>query len=378
MKNVDQEKPVINHMKAASYFLGFISIVLFVYILMALQEILIPITIAVFLTYLFHPLLAYLKKKGLPKWLSLILILFVVAGFGYLIVLLLISVGGNLPEKLQVYAANISAFLTDLLKPFDLTLREFASWFKIDLKTFKISTLFEKLFEAGVIQNFLNSFSSLLGDFFVSLVFWIFMMLGKIKFEERLAVAFGRKNSMVQQNINNINVQLQSYLIIKTILSLIVGVIATLIFVIYGVDFAILWGLLTFVLNFIPNIGALIATIGPIVIALLQYGFGFTVISMAVILLIVHNLIGSIIEPHYLGRHMDLSPVFVLFSLIFWGWIWGIVGMFLAVPIAASLKILFSNIEPLKPIAVLMGSKANGENSIIMEPGGTNEKNKES
>jgi AI-2 transport protein TqsA len=370
-----QERPLTNHTKAAAYFLGFISFFLFVYILMALREILVPVTIAVFLTYLLHPLLAYLKKLGVPKWLSLILILIVVAVFGYLIGLLLISAVGNLPDRLQVYSANISAFLTQVLRPFDLTLREFASWFKIDLKTFKISTLFEKLFHAGVIQDMFNSFSSMVGDFFISLVFWVFMMLGKAKFEERLAVAFRGKNSMVQNNINNINVQIQSYLIIKTILSLIVGILSTLVFLIYGVDFAILWGLLTFILNFIPNIGALIATVGPIIIALLQYGFGITVISLAAILLIVHNIVGSIVEPHYLGRHMDLSPVFVLFSLIFWGWIWGIVGMFLAVPIAASMKILFSNIEPLKPIAILMGSKANDAGTVILERRDDDQKN---
>jgi AI-2 transport protein TqsA len=362
-----EEKPVTNHMKAAAYFLGFISFVLFVYILMALREILIPITIAVFLTYLFHPLLSFLKKKGVPKWLSLILILVMVAAVGYFLGLLLISAVGDLPDKVKIYSANISSFLTQILKPFDVTVREFASWFKIDIRSFKISTLFEKLFEAGVIQDLFNSLSSSLGDFFISLVFWLFMMLGKTKFEERLSVAFADKNSMVQENIKNVNVQLQSYLIIKTVLSFIVGMMVTGILLLYGVDFAILWGTLTFILNFIPNIGALIATIGPILIGLLQYGFGFTIISLAAILLILHNIVGNLIEPHYLGRRMDLSPVFVLFSLIFWGWIWGIIGMFLAVPIAAAMKILFSNIEPLRPLSVLMGSRINGVNPVISE-----------
>lgn len=364
---MDKEKSLIKHTRAAAYFLGFISFVLFVYILMALREILVPVTIAVFLTYLFHPLLAYMKNKGIPKWLSLIMILIFVALIGYLTGLLLISAASDLPDRLQMYFENISSFLSGILKPFDLTLREFASWFKIDLQRFKFSTLFEKLFEAGVIQNLFNSLSSMVGDFFISLVFWVFMMLGKVKFEERLTVAFSAKSSVVTENLSNINVQLQSYLIIKTVLSLIVGIITTIVFMIYGIDFAILWGVLTFVLNFIPNIGALIATIAPLIIGLLQYGLGITIISMAVILFLIHNIVGNLIEPHYLGRHMDLSPVFVLFSLIFWGWIWGIAGMFLAVPIAAAMKILFSNIEPLKPIAILMGSKATQINSINTE-----------
>ena len=77
---------------------------------------------------------------------------------------------------------------------------------------------------------------------------------------------------------------------------------------------------------------------------------------------------GNLVEPHYLGRQMDLSPVFVLFSLIFWGWIWGIVGMFLSVPIAAAMKILFSNIEALKPMAVLIGSKTESNDSAESKP----------
>jgi AI-2 transport protein TqsA len=370
---MDQEKNVTKHMKAAAYFLGFISFVLFVYILMALKEILVPVTIAIFLTYLLHPLMDYMKRKGVPKWMSLLLILLFVAIIGYLTGLLLISAVGDVQDKWQTYYNNISAFMTQILKPFDLTLREFASWFKIDITRIDVSTVFERLIEAGIIPNMINSISSMLGDFFISLIFWVFMILGKRKFEERLTVAFAEKSKMVKENLLNINVQLQSYLIIKTILSLIVGIIVTLMLIIYNVDFALLWGLLTFVFNFIPNIGSLIATVGPLIIALLQYGFGLTVISLAVLLFLVHNLIGNLIEPHYLGRHMDLSPVFVLFSLIFWGWIWGIVGMFLAVPIAASMKIMFSYIEPLKPIAILMGSKAQNGNSIIIEPKNIND-----
>jgi AI-2 transport protein TqsA len=209
-----------------------------------------------------------------------------------------------------------------------------------------------------------NSVSGMLGDIFIAIIFWIFMIMGKDSFEERLKNAFNERRNFVEKNINTINESLQSYIIIKTILSLTTGVIVTIILWIYGVDFAVVWGLLTFVLNYIPNIGSLIATACPIIVALFEYGLGFTTISMSVLLLLNQNIIGNIIEPHYLGRHMDLSPVFVLFSLIFWGWIWGVVGMFLAVPIAAAMKILFSNIEPLKPIAILMGRKTSDADDI--------------
>ncbi len=345
------------YMKITAYFLGFISFVLFVYILMALREILIPVTIAVFLTYLFHPLMLYFRKLKIPKWLSLIIILIFISGMYYLMGLILISSFGSFPDKLQSYSHNISGFLQKLLTPFDITLNEFADFLNLKIQEFDIDSIFQSLFEAGVIQNLFNSFSGMLGDIFISLIFWIFMIMGKEQFEERLKKAFSSNKEAVEKNLNSIDQQLQSYIIIKTILSFITGLVATIILWIYGIDFAIVWGMLTFILNYIPNIGSLLATLAPILVSLLEYGFGFTTISLSALLLINQNIIGNLIEPHYLGRQMNLSPVFVLFSLIFWGWVWGIVGMFLAVPIAAAMKILFSNIEPLKPVAVLMGSK---------------------
>jgi AI-2 transport protein TqsA len=355
-------KPEIStaiHTKVTAYLLGFISFILFVYVLMALKEILIPFTIAIFLTYLFHPLVSHLKKYGVPTWVSLILILIIVSAIYYLVGLLIVSSLSSFPQNMQAYSQNLSKFLQQILTPFNLTVKEFAALFNLNLQEFDFSSVFQGLFKAGIIQNIVSSFSSMLEDFLIMMIlFWVFMVLGKNKFEERVKIAFRGNKESVEKTINSFNTQLQSYIIIKTIVSLLVALVATIIFLAYGVDYALIWGLLTFILNFIPNIGALIATIAPIVIALLEYGFGFTTVSMAALLTINHTIVGNLVEPHYLGKQMDLSPVFVLFSLIFWGWVWGIVGMFLSVPIAAAMKILFSNIEPLRPAAILMGSKA--------------------
>jgi predicted PurR-regulated permease PerM len=360
-----EEKASAKYNKVNAYLLGFISFVLFVYILMALREILIPVTIAIFMTYLFHPLVVYLEKHKIPKWASIVIILLFISGLYYLLALILLSSFNDISDKQQVYSANLSSFIQSILNPFHITIKELADILKIKLQKYDIDSLFKGLFEAGIIQDTFNILSSLLADFFISLFFWVFMIMGKDRFEERLKNAFSENREAVERNLNSIDDQLQSYITIKTILSLINAVIAMIIFWIFGIDFAIIWGLLTFILNFIPNIGSFIATLGPILIALMQYGFGFTAIAVAALLLISHNIVGNLIEPHYMGRHMDLSPVFVLFSLIFWGWIWGIVGMFLAVPIAASMKIFFSNIGPLKPIAILMGSKSGSPEDLV-------------
>ncbi len=351
------EQSLIKHTKAASYFLGFMSSVLFVYLLMALREILVPVVVAIFLTFLFHPLLMYFKKYKIPTWVSLLVLIFVQIGVYYLLVLVIISSISSAPDKMQLYITNLTQIVESILKPFDLTLKEFAAMLNIDIQTLDFGKVFEGLIKAGVIQGALDSFSSMMGSFFIMMIFWVFMIMGKTQFEERLKVAFESNRDTVENGIKAINSQLQSYIIIKTILSLLTGLITTVILLAFGIDFAFIWGLFAFVLNFIPNIGSIIATIAPILAAFLERGFGFSTISLSVLLMLNQNIIGNFIEPQYLGRQMDLSPVFVLFSLIFWGWIWGVVGMFLAVPIAAAIKISFSNIEALRPIAILMGSK---------------------
>lgn len=351
------EKTITGYTKAIAYFLGFISFALLVTILIMFSEILIPFTLAIFLTFLFHPLVIYLEKRKVPKWFSILLIFIFISALYYLFGMLIVSSLSTFPAKLEKYIPNITSTVQAILAPFNLTLTEAARLFEINIATLSAENILGELFQAGIIQDVLNSITNMLGNFFIVLIFWIFMVMGKTKFEDRLRVAFAKNKEMVDKNINTIDTQLQSYIIIKTILSLITGVVTTIILLIYQIDFAIVWGLLAFLLNYIPNIGSLIATIAPIIIGLLEYGLGLTTISMSILLLLNQNIIGNLVEPHYLGRTMDLSPVFVLLMLIFWGWVWGIVGMFLAVPIAASFKILCSNIEPLKPIAIIMGSK---------------------
>jgi predicted PurR-regulated permease PerM len=274
----------------------------------------------------------------------------------YLLSLLVVSNVRGFIDRIDFYAQNLSVFFGSLLKPFDLTLTEFADFLDVQLETLDTTSIIREIFNSGILQSLVASFSSLLGDFFIVMIFWIFMIMGKEKFDERLRFAFTKSKSYVDDSLNEINQQLQSYILYKTLISFITGAAFTFILLLYKVDFALFWGFLAFLLNFIPNIGSLLATVFPIIIALLEYGLGFGTISLTALLIGVQFIMGNIVEPKYLGEKMDLSPVFVLFSLFFWGWIWGIVGMFLAVPIASVVKIFCSNIEPLKPIAILIGT----------------------
>lgn len=141
---------------------------------------------------------------------------------------------------------------------------------------------------------------------------------------------------------------------IKTILSLLTSILVLIVLLLFDVDFPIVWALLTFLLNFIPNIGSILASLLPILIAVLQFDSFVTVIWLSVCLVGIQFVMGNIIEPKFMGEGVDLSPVLILFALIAWGYLWGFIGMLLAVPLTVLMKIVFENIKSLAPVAKLM------------------------
>lgn len=357
------EKPY-NYQRMTTYFLGFISFVIIVYILSALRSVLIPFTIAIFLTFLFHPITLYLRQYKIPKWFSLILIIIGIIGVYYLLAQLLILNVQTFISKADFYNRSTNNLLKEILQPFGLSTKEFYDLFQLKMSRFDYSHIFDHLVKTGLFSSLFYILTAILEDVILTLIFWIFMTLGKNNFENKIISAFTTSGELINKNISEIDNQVQQYIFIKTVMSVIMGVLVGITLWLFNVDFATFWGILNFILNFIPSIGPMIATLLPILFGFVQHGVTLNMIIMAVLLNVVHISIGSFVDPHYTGKRMDLSPVFVLFSLIFWGWIWGITGMFLAVPIASIIKIIFSNIDILKPISILLGNSK--ENSSLV------------
>lgn len=161
------------------------------------------------------------------------------------------------------------------------------------------------------------------------------------------------KNKFVEQ----IQQKVSKYIITKTTVSVITGILVGILLLIFGVELTFMFVVLTVLLNFIPSIGSIIATLLPMPVILLQYGFTTPFYIILVGSGLIQFTIGNIIEPKFMGERMDLHPVAVLMFLIFWGLVWGIPGMFLAVPITAVLKIVLSKVETTKPIAELLGGR---------------------
>jgi predicted PurR-regulated permease PerM len=149
--------------------------------------------------------------------------------------------------------------------------------------------------------------------------------------------------------------QVRQYLLTKTLISLGTGALTTVILWIFGVDFALFWGFLAFLFNFIPNVGSLMAVVFPVLLAFLQFDTLVQPFLVLALLVGTQSTMGNIIEPKVMAFSLNLSPLVVLVALIFWGWLWGVVGMIIAVPMTAIIKIVFENIEDLQPLARLLG-----------------------
>ncbi|MDX1440115.1 MAG: AI-2E family transporter, partial [Rubricoccaceae bacterium] len=147
---------------------------------------------------------------------------------------------------------------------------------------------------------------------------------------------------------------MKQYLVIKTMVSLLTGTIVALWLTIVGVDFPLLWGLLAFLLNYIPNIGSILAAIPVVLLALVQLGLGSAVL-VAVGFLVINMVIGNVIEPRWTGHGVGLSPLVVFFSLVFWGWVLGPIGLILSVPLTVTLKIALESSPETQWLAVLLG-----------------------
>ncbi len=226
----------------------------------------------------------------------------------------------------------------------------------------------------GFLGDTLSGLADTLSDTFLVMLMTVFLLFEAMVLPDKIRAALGDPDADMSQGIRVIG-RLKAYVVVKTSTSLATGVVIGAALHLIGIDFALLWALFAFLLNFIPNIGSIIAAVPAILMALLQWGTG-AAFATTLVFLVTNLVIGSFLEPKIMGQRMNLSPLIVFVSLVFWGWLWGGMGMLLSVPLTMAIRILLDGNESTRPFAILMAgaspaTKAVGKSSLEDSQSGT-------
>jgi len=339
-----------------NFFIGTVLLFLFVWLLAAGRSIILPLMISIFLAFILEPIVIYLVKRRVPLGIAVFLTII----FAFVILYLLAAV---VYTNVQIFVGQFPVYQERLLKSVSNVTVYFEKLFGEPLNI----QLFKRIDWAGTLQQFsiakwvlgsVGSFVTFFVKMLMVIIFVAYLLPGMRNIEHKVQRAFpAREASRIVRIIRNVTQQLQSYLGAKTLGSIISGIVSIIIFYIFGLDFAIFWGFLIFIFNFIPTIGSTIASLLPVLFSLLQFGSLTTAFWLAVIMAVLQTAMGNYVEPKLMGRSMNLSPLMVIISLIFWGYIWGVAGMILAVPILGAITIVFENFSSLKFISIFFRGK---------------------
>ena len=317
----------------------------------------VPLIIAIFLSILLNPLIKILEKYRVPHILAVTITMLVA-------IVVILSLYETIAQSLRAFLDGFSRYsdkIDSLAGRLVDVLGISPDVLSGELKLFddpQAAKIMGEVSLSGLFYSILNSLTKFISQLIVVFLFLLFILLGRGHMIDKLKAGFSAKTSekfiTIYENITN---QVQKYLGIKTLISFMTSLIVMGVLLLFGVDFILVWGILTFLFNFIPNIGSFAATLLPVIFTLIQFDNPILALWLALCLFAVQFVFGNILEPKIMGDSVNLSTVVILFSLLFWGLIWGIPGMFLAVPITAIVKIIFENIDQLKPIAILMSGK---------------------
>lgn len=337
----------MNGNRVATTSLVIIVVLLLGFLLRAAKPVFFPFFLAVMLYFLMSPALDFLTRLRIPRTISIIFLVFITFFVFYLLGALFYSSGKSFAAELPEYGQRLQSIINSIQVKLQAP--------QIDWETVDLTKQFDLGKVGGFILSSLGPFFSFMANLFLIFIFLVFILSGRGQVRTKIVNYYPKERSdRFLTIVKNIDSQIQRYIAIKTLVSFFTGVFAGVVLIIWGLDFAIIFAFLTFILNYIPNIGSFIATVFPVLIAIFQFDTIWPAVWICIILIIIQQVMGNIVEPRLMGHGLGLSPLVVLFSLFFWGWLWGIPGMVLATPMTAIVKIVCSNIPELGVVAALM------------------------
>ncbi len=337
---------------------GLVAVIGSVVVLRTAKDILIPFFLAIMLWFILKEVTNFvgrlrMKGRALPGWFNrLVSMLLIFAVLGFVVQLLSSNMQGmaaNLPK----YSKNVKSITAKITKDVQHRFPSFdLKMLKKKVSSFDFSSL---------VKSILNSISGLLSNGFLVILYVLFLILEEKFFSQKIVALYPKAEDHAKANqiLNKINDSLGQYITLKTAVSLITGVLSYIALKMIGVDFPVFWAVLIFLLNYIPTIGSMIATLFPVVFALLQFGTYGPALTVLVFVGSIQVLVGNILEPKWMGNSLNVSSLVVLLALAFWGWLWGVTGMILCVPITVMAVIVCAQFPQSRSIAVLLSEQGN-------------------
>jgi len=331
--------------KVGYYLVVMASIIIILAGIKSAVTVLVPFLLSLFIAIILSPMYQFLKRKHFPDFLALSVVI-----LGFVVFLGLIA--SLIGTSIQDFSSNIDNY-SEKLNAYYVSLSLYLQDFGLDIQLDEIYTLFNSKQIMLYASSFVKGISSVFTNGFVILLTVIFMLMESTTFSKK--IDFADKDKATSVHIHRILDKIKEYMMIKALISFATGVVVWIALKVIGTDYAFLWAVLAFLFNFIPNIGSILAAIPAVLITLVQLG-GMNAFMVATLYIAINVIIGSIIEPKVMGKGLGLSTLVVFLSLLFWGWLLGMVGMLLSIPLTIMAKIVLDDNKNTRWVSVLLGS----------------------
>lgn len=337
--------------------------------LKAAAQLVLPFLLSLFIAVLSLPLLYWFKSRRIPNGLAVLATILVDVAF---LAGLVSLVGGSVNEfrvELPKYQQRLEEMASSAVEWVETHGVSLDAWRRPEDVAEPVGdegdqTWLYDLINPGAVLNLvggtLGAVAAVLSNALLVVLATVFILLEAATFPAKLRAAFAVQDP--GDRFAKVTREVQRYLGIKTIISLVTGVLIGLWAGVLGIDFPLLWGLTAFLFNYIPNFGSILAAIPTVLLATIQFGLGRAAL-VGLGYLVVNVVLGNFVEPHLMGRRLGLSTLVVFLSLVFWGWMWGPMGMLLSVPLTMIVKIMLENTADFRWVAILLDVSSESEST---------------
>ena len=345
--------------RKGSAIISFAAVIVVIYGLQMAKALLVPFLIAAFLAMISARPMLWMQARRVPSFLAALIIVTVM-------MFVLFILGTIVGRSIADFTAALPEYQERLAVIVDGAVQVAANFLDLEQSVSEIGKMIDPGWAMGLAATILNGLKDVLTNTFLIIFTMIFILLEASTVSTKVEAAFG-KSAVSMERPRAFLTNLGRYLGFKTLVSMATGLCAWLLALWVGLDFPLLWGMLAFLLNYVPTIGSIIAAVPAVLLALVQLGAPEAT-ATAIGFAVINVLFGNVIEPRLMGYGVGISPLVVFVGLIFWGFVFGPVGMLLSVPLTMTLKLALESDERTRWVAILLGSERDAEHAIRSRP----------